>query len=157
MGTVVGQVIDYLVAQLAAPAKAAVPDAMVIDANTNDDLSSSMIWIGRNAPQDLQAGNAARGFPVLGRRSIDEDWTIPGFIDCHREGTDQKAARDPALALWDVVCHLASTDPTLGNIITSGYYVELPNAELFQPDPPQTAAARALVLFSVRFRSRYIP
>ena len=36
MGTVVGQVIDYVVAQLAAPATAAVADALVIDANTSD-------------------------------------------------------------------------------------------------------------------------
>lgn len=156
-GTVVGAAIDYVVAQLAAPALVVADDAMVIDGLTNDEWSTSMIWVGRTAPDDLQAAVGTRSIPVLGRRPVDEVWRIDGFCDARREGTAQKVSRDAALALFDVVAHLVGTDPSLGGLLTSGWYVLAPNAQLVQPDPPQTAWSRSVVLWTIEIRNRYSP
>ena len=130
---------------------------MVIDCLTNDEVSSSMIWIGRMQPEDLMAATGNRNIPVLGRRSVDETWQVYGFTDCRRDGTAQKVARDAALSLWDVVAHLVGTDPTLGGLLTNGWFVEIPTAELIQPDPPATGSSRAVVKFSISIRNRYNP
>lgn len=157
MGTVIGQAIDYLVTNLAAPATVAVPDAMVIDGATADALSTSMIWIGRNAPEDLTAALGNRNIPNLGRRRVDETWTVHGFTDAQREGTSQKGSRDAALSLFDVVTHLVGTDPSLGGLLTNAWYCTVPTGELIQPDPPNTGACRTVVLFSIEIRNRYQP
>jgi hypothetical protein len=66
-------------------------------------------------------------------------------------------ARDAAVALFDVVAHLVGTDPTLGGLLTNGWYVLVPSAELVQPEPPHTGGARAVFLFSIDIRNRYQP
>ena len=157
MGTVVGQAIDYLVAQLPALAVAAQPDAMVIDGITRDELSTSMIWIGRAQPEDLRAALGTRSIPTLGRRRVDETWSVDGFTDCRREGTTQKAARDAALSLFDAVAHLVGTDPSMGGLLTDAWYVTVPSAELVQPESAITGECRAVVLFSLDIRNRYQP
>lgn len=153
-GTVVGAATDYLVAQLQPLAAAAVADALVIDANTNDDKTDAEVWIGRRGPQDLVAGPGVRGIPVLGTRKVDEQWTIQGFVDVRREGTDQKGSRDPALLLWDVVCRLVATDPSLGGVLSSPWYAQLTAMEMQYPDPPQTASSRTVITFGVVIKNR---
>ena len=155
-GTAFGAATDYLVAQLAPLAAAAVADAIVIDANTNDEHSDSEIWIGRTAPQDLRSGSGPRGNPVLGTRRVDEEWTIPGFIDCRREGTDQKTSRDAAVLLWDVVCRLVATDPSLGGNLSSPWYATVPLVQVEYPDPPQTAMSRTVFMFGVHVKNRVL-
>ena len=154
--TAVGAATDYLVTQLQPLAAAAVADALVIDANTNDEHSDSEIWIGRRGPQDLTAGPGVRGIPVLGTRRVDEEWTIAGFVDCRREGTDQKGSRDPALALWDVLCRLVATDPSLGGVLSSPWYAQLAAAQIEYPDPPQTAASRTVITFGLKIKNRVL-
>lgn len=155
MGTTVGAVIDYLVTNLAAPATAAISDALVIDAYTNDDLSPHMIWIGRPLPVEIDSAAGDREIPVMGRRTIDEEWDIGSFIDCKAEGTAQKTSRDQAIALFDVVAHLIGTDPSLGGLLVSGWYIELPLARMIQVDPEKTAWTRTVIAFTARVRNRY--
>lgn len=155
-GTALGAATDYLVAQLQPLATAAVADALVIDANTNDEHSDSEIWIGRHAPQDLTVGPGVRGIPVLGTRRVDEQWTINGFIDARRDGTDQKTSRDAALALWDVLCRLVAVDPSLGGVLSSPWYAQLANVQLEYPDPPQTAMSRTVLLWGVQIKNRVL-
>ena len=155
-GTCVGAATDYLVATLQPLAAAAVADAVVIDANTNDDHSDSEVWIGRRGPQDLGVGPALRVVPVLGTRRVDEEWTISGFIDVRREGTDQKGSRDPALALWDVLCRLVATDPSLGGSLSSPWFAQLTTAEMTYPDPPQTGACRTVIQFGLKIKNRIL-
>ena len=55
------------------------------------------------------------------------------------------------------VAHLVGTDPSLGGLLTSGWYVAIPSVELVQPDPPQTAWSRTVVLFDLKIINRYQP
>ncbi len=155
MGTVVGAATDYLVTHLGQLVVAAQADCLVIDANTNDEKSDTIVWIGRRAPQDTTGGAAVRGLPVMGSRRVDETWTIDCFIDAKRDGTDQKTSRDAAVSVYDVVCRLVSTDPTLGGLLTFGYPAEIRAVSMLYPDPPATAQSRTVISFSVLVKNRY--
>jgi hypothetical protein len=156
--SVIGQAIDYLVSTLAPLAAASVADALVIDSNTNDNLSPAMIWIARKGPEDRTAADLVNVTPLVGRRRVDETWNLYGFVDVKRDGTNQTVSRADAVKLYSVVIGLAITDPTLGGLLASGpWWAELTGVTLRQPDPKSTAESRTLIPFTIKIKNRYYP
>jgi hypothetical protein len=158
MGTAIGAVIDYLLAQLQPLVVAVVPDALVIDTVNRGSRSANMLWLAR---EDIDEGAQAtplvgrRTHPLASRSTIDEAWELPCLIDCRADGVAQTLSRTPALALFDVVAHLVATDPTLGGLLTQAKYADIPSAELRQPEGTTTAQSRSLVRFTVGVKRRY--
>lgn len=157
MGTAIGATIDYLFAQLPAPCVAAQPDCVVVDGVSRGPVSRTMLWIGKSQPDDVQAASGPRVFPVLGVRQVQESFTIPCFIDVMRDGVYQTAARSAAISLYDVVCHLLVTDPGLGGTLSGGWYAQIKQAVLRQPEVVTQASVRAVVTFEIEATNRYQP
>lgn len=154
MGTAIGAAMDYLVTTLPSLVTVAVPSALVVDAITSDSVSDSMLYVGRSDPLLPRAATGTRLFPTFGTRNIDERFMIGCLIDVYRDGTVMKTARDAALAIYDVVCHLMVTDPSMGGTLKSTHG-EISDVAIYQMDDAGTARRRVALPFTITAQNRY--
>lgn len=154
MGTAIGAAMDYLVTTLPSLVTAAVPGALVVDAVTADSLGDTMLYVGRSDPMLPRGVTGTRAFPTFGTRNIDERFMIGCLIDVYRDGTVMKTARDAALSIYDVVCHLMVTDPSMGGTLKSTFG-EITDVILYQMEDAGTARRRVALPFTITATNRY--
>lgn len=156
MGTAMGAVFEYLVTQLPAPLAAVDPSAVVADGWVND-VADHLFVVGRNAPDTPEAEAGLDGFILLGGMQMDEEFTVPCYIDCWAGGDDQATVRNAAIALFDAFVAFLKADLTLGGALKGGYYAELTSHTVIQTNDPDEAAAgrRCVITFSLHCKSRY--
>lgn len=154
-----GVAIDYLYG-LAQQASAGVlvegKPVMVVDGQPVE-LAFGMFVVGLTQPPPDPAGEASgtRSWAELGAGRLQEDYTIPCYIDVRVSGAVQKKARDQALALFDAFWQLLAADLTLGGVLAGGRYAEIINLTS-TPTAVGTAAEegrRQLVTFDVHCRN----
>ena len=161
MGTVIGAVIDYLVAGLPAPLSAIAADVVVAD-NEPGLTSESLIVIGRAAPDSGTAAGGQDDYRILGARRLSEDWTLDGYIHCLRDGPAQKPARDAAIGLYDGLISFLQSDLTLGGLLTFGRYARAGGVQLTQTQDDEDTGASgaqrmAMISFELVIPNTYIP
>lgn len=163
MGTSIGQGIDYLLATLP-PLLLAVDSTSVVVDNFPTVSSQSMVFIGRQGPDDGQAASETRQFLVLGAGRVEEDYLIPCYIEVTRPGPEQKPARDAALALFDAFAHLMVSEAgmTFGGVLQQGRIAQVRSVSLVQTrdgeDAGQSGTLRmAWVTFEIHVLNHYIP
>jgi len=159
MGASWGAVIDYLVTGLAAPLAAAQADAEPFD-NVPREAGSTAVVIGREAPDSGGAGSGTMAYAELGAGRIQENYTVPGYIQCWRPGPDQKPARDAAISLLDAVITFVHADPTLGGLLQRGRIGIVGQVAFRQTQDEQDLAGGALyagIDFELQVQNTYIP
>lgn len=157
MGSAIGPVFNYLLTGFA-PVLAAVDDsASLIDSWAND-LPDDYFVIGRGNDSDQEAAAGVDDYTLLGGQLLDEEFTIPCYIDCFRGGDDQSEARDAALAYFNAFVKFLATDLTLGGALQRGRYARL---ETIHMDGPVTedadARRRCVISFTIRCANQYDP
>lgn len=158
-GTSMGAVIDWLLAELPAPAAAAVPDAVIAD-GWGEVASQSYIVIGRENDSNGAVLDGDDNAIVLGAQSIEEDYSLNIWIYVERPGPGMKTARDAALALFDVVAALVASDRTLGGALKRGRYAEIQKIAM-SADPMTDQNGSNLRVYAISFvlhcRNLYYP
>lgn len=108
-------------------------------------------------PPDLgdSATHVTREWYGVGGKRLEEDYTIPCYIDVRVEGTVQKTPRDAAEAIFNTFWTSLAADLTLGGILTSGRLADIADLT-FQPGELGTVGEpgrRQLVTFGVHCRN----
>lgn len=160
-GTSIGQVIDWLVTALPAPARQVAADVEVADYAATT-ATKTYVYVGRQNIDDDESTAGELTYGALGKQRLDEAYTIPICIDVARNGPAYKPARDVALALLDVVVKTIHDDLTLGGIVQNGRIAQISNPELHQApirdgDGNDTALRRATVLLTLAVQNTYTP
>lgn len=91
------------------------------------ELAFGMFVIGLSAPPPDVAGDTigTRMWEGLGARHLQEDYTIPCYIDVRVPGTTQKTARDLAESIFNPFWSAITADLTLGGALKGGRYAEI--------------------------------
>ena len=90
------------------------------------DLFPAMFVIGLSEPPPNEQGETtgSRLSSPLGNEFVDEDFTIPCYLDVRVAGKSQKAARDAAESILRPF--LTAFDPRLGGVLVEGGNAEIP-------------------------------
>lgn len=150
--------IDYLVAQLPAALQPVDPLIVVADNIPTSQVTSSLLAIGREAPQLAGVADSLQQFKVLGRTRIDEEWVLPNFI--RALGGNQSAARLLAFELFGAVVDFLRDDPMLGGLIQGGYFAQVSHVAYTQPQDAADFAGdlwTATVGFGIDLPNAYYP
>lgn len=166
MGSSIGPAFNWLLtgiptgATTLAQALAAVDvQAQVFDGWPTDQSCPSQFVIGRQGPQGTAATAGIDALTILGAGRVDEDYEIPCYIQCFVGGTDQGAARNAALALWDAWVHWLSLDQgrTFGGALQAGW-AEVTNIVIDATPHENLESGRFCVIqFSIRCKNKYYP
>jgi hypothetical protein len=171
MGTSWGAAIDYLHTSLSngvttpmgavIPALSTLDPLVVVTDNEPATTSPSMVVIGRTSAEIGDLGSATAQYAELGAGRIEEDYTIPGYVDVFRPGPTQKPARDAAIVLFDGIVRLIHTDPTFGGVLQRGQVGMVSRFAPYQTQDEQDVAAggqlRARIAFDIAVHNKYIP
>lgn len=156
----IGPATDYLVATArTAVTGLTLPNSdkwQVIDGGPSG-LTNFMFVVGvTEPPPDGHAETAVtREWKGLGRQTLEEDYTIPCYIDARLGGTDQKAVRDIAETAFNAFWPLLKADMSLGGALHEGRSADI-EALAERPENLGTVAEparRLLLLFGVHCRN----
>lgn len=105
-------------------------------------------------PPDVgdSATHVTREWHGIGGKRLEEDYTIPCYIDVRVEGTVQKTARDLAETIFNPFWAAIAADLTLGGVLTHGRTAQV-DSLTFTPGPLGSITEpgrRQLVTFGVR-------
>lgn len=157
MTSAIGPVFDYLLTNIATVVTAVDPSASVIDGWANV-LPDDYVVIGRGNDSDQEAASSIDQYILLGGQMLDEEFTIPIWIDCFRGGDDQSAARDAALAYFNAIVKFINSDLTLGGALKFGRYASLDTVHMDGPVLEDAEAGRRCqISFTLRCRNQYDP
>lgn len=84
-----------------------------------------MLVIGVDSPSGAAEIPVQRDWSPIGDRHIDEDYTIPCYIDVRVPGAVQKVARDAAEAIFNAFWTQVVANPTLGGALQGTGYSAL--------------------------------
>jgi hypothetical protein len=155
----VGPVTDYLVAAATTAVTGTTVSGKpvtVVDGEPSI-LAPGMFVIGAPEPPP-DGGQAetrvARAWNGLGARQVLDDYTIPCYIDVRIAGTDTKAARDAAEAIFNAFWPLLKADLTLGGALDR--ICEIPDIAAFSSNLGTVAepGRRHLIQFGVHCRNQ---
>lgn len=157
MGTAIGAAIDYLVANVPHALETAGLGGVIVADGWVTDVADQMFVIGRGSPEAPQAEAGVDAIMLLGGGEVDEEFTIPCYIDTWRGGIDQAGVRADAVAAFDAFVSLLRSDRTLGGCLQGGFYAQITNHSVNQTSDPAEAAEgrRCLISFSLHCRNRY--
>lgn len=87
----------------------------------------AMFVIGLSEPPPNEQGETtgSRVSSAMGNEFVDEDFTIPCYLDVRVAGEDQKVARDAAESILRPF--LTAFDPLLGGVLAEGGNAEIPD------------------------------
>lgn len=157
MPSAIGPVFDYLLAQVP-PAMALVDDTVSVIDGWASDLPDDYLVLGRGNDADQEAAAGVAQYVLLGGQLLDEEFTIPCYIDCFRGGDDQSEARSAALAYFNAFVKLINSDLTLGGALQRGRYASLDTVHIDGPVTADAVAGRRCVIsFTLRCRNQYDP
>lgn len=121
------------------------------------ELDWGMFVVGLSAPPPDPVGDTTgtRSWASLGQMRLQEDYTIPCYIDVRVGEATQKQVRDLTASLFDPFWALLRADLTLGGVLGEGRYAEITDLTS-TPSNVGTAAEqgrRQLVTFGVHCRN----
>lgn len=162
MASAIAGAFDYLLTNLPAVVEAVDPDGVVIDgpvANSLPPEPAPVVYVGAVDPYTAVSADATRQYLTLGGFKVDEDFSIPCYIDASTNDGDQSASRRTALAVWDGIVHLISNDMTLGGLLLAGRVAIVDDIQIIQTDGEDEAEAgrRTVVTFRVHCQNHYKP
>lgn len=157
MGSAIGPAFTYLLAGVPAVIAAIDPAAAVVDGWTNV-LPDDFMVIGRGSDADQTQASGMDAYVLLGGAMLDEEFTIPCYIDCFRGGDNQAEARNAALAYFNAFVKFLATDLTLGGALGNGRYARMDAIHIDGPVLEDAADGRRCVIsFTVRCQNQYDP
>jgi len=144
MGTAIGPVFTYLLAQLPAAVHAVDANALISDGYpiTFPTAGAALVGVGAESTRiESSSGSAARAYVELGAQHVNEDFSIPFYVAVAVGGNDQAAARNPAIATFDAICALIASDLSLGGALKNGRWAEIGPVTVTQTPPPSEGSA----------------
>lgn len=125
MTTSIGPATDYLVEQATTAVEGFTVnggDPFLVWDGQPWEMTNGMFVIGLSSfvPPDVTGDvDGTRSWKSLGAKQLQEDYTIPCYIDARVAGTSQKAARDLAEGVFNAFWALIAADLTLGGALGS--------------------------------------
>lgn len=149
-------VIDYLMAHLPAVVQAVDPNGIVVEGwiSVVPPPPAPILVVGMVHPDDALTADQTRQYLALGAGNVEEDFTIPCYIDVGVGGFEQAQARKVACAVFDGVVDLIRGDLTLGGLLHRGRFAELIDIQLVGTRDPEEAQAGRRSVLSFRLRAR---
>lgn len=162
MSSAIGAVFTYLIANFTTAAQAVDPTAVIVDGSVADSIPpppTPMLFVGATDPFNSVATDGTRNYVELGRLKVDEDFTIPCYIDTSVNGADQATCRNAALAVYDAVVHVIQSDMTLGGALLAGRVAEITDVQIIQTDKEVEAddGRRCVITFKIHCQNHYTP
>lgn len=157
-----GAVFTYLIANITTAVQAVDATAVIVDGPVADNIPpppAPMVFIGATDPVNPVAADGTRNYVELGRLKVDEDFTIPCYIDTSVNGANQAVCRNAALAVYDAIVHLIQSDMTLGGALLAGRVAEISDVQIIQTDTEAEAedGRRCVITFKVHCQNHYTP
>lgn len=162
MSSAIGAVFTYLIANVTTAVQAVDPTAVVVDGPVADYIPpppAPIVFIGATDPINATATDGTRNYVELGRMKVDEDFTIPCYIDASVNGANQATCRNAALAVYDAIIHMIQSDMTLGGALLAGRVAEVTDIQIIQTNTEEEAddGRRCLITFKVHCQNHYTP
>lgn len=151
---------DYLLAQFPAVVAAVDTNGIVSEGFPTfvPPPPAPILVVGMAHPLDATASEQTRQYLALGSGSVEEDFTIPCYIDTAISGIDEQSnARRKSLLVFDGVVDLIRSDLTLGGNLKRGRFAEITDILLIATRDEEEAATgrRSIVGFRVHCRNLY--
>lgn len=162
MSSAIGAAFTYLLAQLPAVIQAVDANGIIVDGPVAPALPpppTPMLFVGATDPQNGVATQGTRNYLELGGRKVNEEFFIPCYIDSSVGDTNQAAARNIALAVYDGVVHLIASDLTLGGALLNGRWAEITDIQMVMTETEAEAddGRRCVITFKVHCLNHYQP
>jgi hypothetical protein len=162
VSSAIGPVFTYLLTNFATAVQAVDSTALIVDGPVPDYLPpppAPIVFVGATSPLSAVAGDSTRNYIELGRLAVDEDFSIPCYIDAAASNNDQAGARNSALGAYNAIVHLIQSDMTLGGLLLSGRVAEVQDIQIIQTDGDEEAndGRRCLITFRIHCQNHYTP
>ena len=155
----VGAATDYLVQTATQAAVGITVEGQLVVVHDGEPATVTLgqFVIGLSDPPPQMAGDTTgtRGFMGVGAQRLEEDYTVPCYIDIRVPGTVQKTARDIAVSVFDAFWPLIRADLTLGGALKGGRYAEITEVTHMASNVGTVAepGRRHLIAFGVHCRN----
>ena len=117
-----------------------------------------ILVVGMAHPLDATAADETRQYMALGSGVVEEDFTIPCYIDVAISGIDEQTnARRKACLIFDGVVDFVRADLSLGGVLRRGRFAEITDILLIATRDEEEAATgrRSIIGFRVHCRNLY--